>query len=218
MRTKTLLLGAALGAFGLAGAFAQVYSVNAVGYVTVVVPAGKFQMVANPLDAGTGNNTVGKLFAAPPEGTVIFKFAGNAYEPANVFELGEWSNPAQTFGPGEGAFIKVPAGVNYTNVFVGEVQQKAASNKQLAAGFNMTGSLVPQAGLLTTDLKYPADEGDVVYQFDPAAAGPGAYKPAFVYELGEWGPSQPSLAVAEAVFIKPAAARNWVRDFDVNAP
>lgn len=208
MRTKALFLAAVFGVAGLATSFAQVYSVNAVGYVNVSVPASGFTMICNPLMAA--DNTVAALIPTAPEGTIIYKFAGGAYEPANVFEFGEWSAPTQTIAAGEGVFVK-SAGA-FTITFVGEVAQQADSNKALAAGFNMTGSKVPQAGLLSTDLGYPADEGDVVYQWNTAG---GAWRPAAVYEFGEWS-AEPTLAVGEAVFINAAGARAWDRNFSVN--
>jgi hypothetical protein len=219
MRTKVLLLSAVLAALGVASSQAQVYSVNAVGYVNVTIdattgrPNGAFAMITNPLDQGAGNYAVSSLIPAPPEGTVIFKYINGAYEPANVFELGEWGNANQTIEPGQGVFIKVPTGQSLTITFVGEVRQGAASNKALVAGFNMVGSLVPQTGALTGVLEYPADEGDVVYKYSAANQ---AYDPVYVFELGEWGPSDPVVDVGGAVFIKPAAARAWDRNFSVN--
>jgi hypothetical protein len=53
-----------------------VYSVNAVGFVKVTVPAG-FSMIANPLKAPT--NTVGALFADAPDGTTVYKYDGTNY-------------------------------------------------------------------------------------------------------------------------------------------
>jgi hypothetical protein len=216
MRTKALLLSAVLAALGVASTQAQVFSVNVVGYVNVTVPSrptGAFAMITNPLDQGAGNYTVASLIPAPPEGTVIFKYINGAYDPANVFELGEWGNPNQTLEPGQGAFIKVPANQALTITFVGEVRQGAASNRNLVAGFNMVGSLVPQGGGLSTVLEFPAAEGDVVYKYNTANQG---YDPVYVYELGDWGPSEPSVDVGGAVFIKIAAARAWNRDFSVN--
>jgi hypothetical protein len=219
MRTKVLLLSAVLAALGAASAVAQVYSVNAVGYVNVTVdatsrPTGAFAMICNPLDQGTGNYTVAQLIPNPPENTVIFKYNdGVGYDPANIFELGAWGDPAQTIPPGKGVFVKVPGGQTLTITFVGEVPQGPASNKNLIANFNMTGSVVPQAGAITTVLQYPADENDVLYKWDVAGQ---AYLPVFIFELGAWGPSEPSLAVGEAVFLKPAAARTWNRNFSVN--
>jgi hypothetical protein len=144
MRTKTLAIAVALGAAATVGSYAQVYSVNAVGYVNVSIPANSFAMICNPLEAGTGNNTVGKLFATAPAGTFIYKFINGAYEQANgLDEFGEWTNPNQEIPPGQGIFLKTPAGGAYAITFVGEVPQGAASNKQLVQGFNMTGSVVP---------------------------------------------------------------------------
>ena len=68
MRTKTLLLAAALTAAGIASIQAQsnVYSVNVVGYVNVVAPVGQFKMIANPLNAT--NNTIGGIGPVLPAG------------------------------------------------------------------------------------------------------------------------------------------------------
>src|SRR6266498_284074 len=56
MRTKTLLLMAALTIAGVASSFAQVYSQNIVGYVTTPVTKSVYKMIANPLN--TTNNTI----------------------------------------------------------------------------------------------------------------------------------------------------------------
>ena len=49
MRTKTLLLTAALSAAGIASSMAQVYSVNAVGYVNTPLVTG-FNLISNPAE------------------------------------------------------------------------------------------------------------------------------------------------------------------------
>ena len=46
---------------------AQVFSVNAVGYVNKTIPANGFAMISNPLKAA--DNTIDKLFAGVPAGT-----------------------------------------------------------------------------------------------------------------------------------------------------
>src|ERR1700691_3524535 len=58
MRTKTLLLTAALVAAGVASSMAQsnVYSLNIVGYVNIPVTKGNLYLLENPFDTGTGNN------------------------------------------------------------------------------------------------------------------------------------------------------------------
>src|SRR5687767_13420891 len=80
MRTKTLLLTAALSAAGLASSMAQVYSVNAVGYVNQSVPGSgtpgvsRLAILAVPLN-GTNNelNTTMPLPAGSDEVT-IYRF------------------------------------------------------------------------------------------------------------------------------------------------
>jgi len=186
-----------------------VYSVNAVGYVNLGLPTG-FSIIANPLVAS--DNSVKALFAGSEakmaDGTTIYKFTGSAYT-VNTFEFGAWSNPTQTLVPGEGAFIFVPTGGAFTNTFVGEVSAGSLTNS-VPTGFSIKSSQVPQAGLLQTDLKYPADEGDTVYQFNNATKG---YKVA-TYEFGAWS-AEPNVKVGEGFFIKPTAARSWKRTFSI---
>ena len=65
MRTKTLILAAALTAAGLASSLAQsnVYSLNVVGYVNKTLTGGSlFSVVNNPLN--TTNNTLAGIFGA----------------------------------------------------------------------------------------------------------------------------------------------------------
>jgi len=219
MRTKTLILTTALCAAGAATTMAQVYSVNAVGYVNKTLVPG-FQLVANPLDAGAGNNTVAKLFAGAPAGTTVYKYTGtgfdvNDYDPDTYGAQG-WADPAQTLVPGEGAFVKLPAGANFTVTFVGEVAQGSLSNP-LPKGFSIRSSQVPQSAALDTVLKFPIANGDFIYQYDTAAK-------AYVttdYDTDTYGPqgwatTAPSPAVGEAFWVKKIAAVNWVRDFSVN--
>lgn len=209
MRTKTLLLTAALGVAGIATSMAQVYSVNAVGYVNVAVPTG-FSLIANPLDAGAGNNTIVKLFANVADGTTIYKFnnATGQYS-VNVNDGGEWGNPSDTLEPGDGAFIKNP-GAATTVTFVGEVKQGHLTTA-IPAGFSIKSSQVPQSGQLDTALGFPAADGDVVYRFNNASS----QYIVSVNDGGEWS-NIPTPNVGEAFFVKKVAATSWVRDFSVN--
>jgi hypothetical protein len=208
MRTKTLLLTAALGAVGLTSSVAQqVFSVNAVGFVNVAVPPG-FSMIANPLNAPT--NTVPALFAGVPDGTTIYKFDGTSYS-VNSLDLGEWGNPAQTLVPGEGAFIRNPGTTPFTVTFVGEVMQGSLSNP-IPAGFSIKSSQVPQSAALDTVLGFPAADGDIVYQFSNAQ---NTYV-IHALDLGEWSGGAPVPAVGESFFVKKVAAGNWTRTFSVN--
>jgi hypothetical protein len=208
MRTKTLLLTAALSAVGLTSSTAQqVFSVNAVGFVNVSVPKG-FSMIANPLNAPT--NTIPVLFAGVPEGTTLYKFDGTSYS-VNVLDLGEWTTPAQTLVPGEGAFILNSTAAAFTVTFVGEVMQGALSNP-LPANFSIKSSQVPQTGALVSVLGFPAAEGDTIYQFSNASNSYSIH----TLDLGEWTGGEPAPAVGESFFVKKVAAGNWTRTFSVN--
>jgi len=209
MRTKTLLLTAALGAAGVATSLAQsVFSVNAVGYVNVDVPKG-FSMIANPLDAGAGNNTVAKLLAGVPDGTTVYQYDTKTGFAGNTLDLGEWSNPNAVLAPGGGAFIKSPSATKVT--FVGEVMQGNLANP-IAAGFSIMSSQVPQSGKLDADLKFPANDGDTVYQFDNAKNGYVSH----TLDFGEWSNGVPTPKVGEAFFVKAVKAGSWTRTFSVN--
>jgi hypothetical protein len=188
---------------------AQVYSVNAVGYINVDLCAG-YSIIANQLDAGAGNNTVGKLLVGVPDGTVVNKFnsATGTYG-VNTFEFGDWTNPAETLAPGEAAFIKVPTAAKVT--FVGEVPQGTLTIP-LVAGFQMVASKVPQTGALDTVLGFPVVDDDVVYQFDCPTQN---YK-ITSYEFGAWSGAAPAPKVGEGFFVKKAAAATWTRTFSVN--
>jgi hypothetical protein len=98
---------------------------------------------------------------------------------------------------------------------VGEVKQGTALTTALPAGFAIVSSQVPQAGKITTDLGYPAAEGDIVYQYSPATG----YKTTS-YEFGAWGAGgpndEPVIAVGEAFWSKKVAAGTWTRSFSVS--
>jgi hypothetical protein len=208
MRTKTLLLTAALAVAGTLSSMAQVYSVNAVGYVNVNVPPG-FSMIANPLNAST--NTITALFGAAPDGTVIYKFnpATGTYT-SNLKDFGEWSIPNDTLVPGEGAFIRNNGTQPFTVTFVGEVMQGNLTNA-IPNGFSIKSSMVPQSGQLDTVLGFPAVDGDTIYRFNNTT---GTYTSS-VRDFGEWS-TNPVPAVGESFFVFKNGAATWTRQFSVN--
>jgi hypothetical protein len=214
MRTKTLLLTAAVCAAGIATSKAQVYSVNAVGYVNTPLVKG-YNMISNPLNnTATDGNTIGKLFASLPGGSVIYYFdaATAKYVSAQVDEFtpGEVTGPAASIvlAPGNGVFVGSPTAGTIT--FVGEVPQGTLSNP-IPQGFSIKASQVPQAGTVTAlGLTAPVD-GTVIYNFDESTQ---TYK-SFTYEFGAWS-AEPSLQVGEAVFFSSPSATTWSRTFSVN--
>jgi hypothetical protein len=216
MRTKTLLLVAAISAAGAASSMAQVFSVNAVGYVNKTIPAGQFMMISNPLNAAT--NTIDALFAGVPNGFQVYK-----YTPGTGYTIGTYDDLDMSFGPlgsqellpGQGVFVRNPTTSPVTITFVGEVPQGNLSTP-MVAGLQIVSSQVPQAGN-TTDLNFPdstADgmtNGDQVYKFVN-----GTYDIATFDDLDDAFDKNFTLDVGEAVFVKLGKAVNWTRDFNVN--
>jgi hypothetical protein len=219
MRTKTLLVAAAVCAAGAASAMAQttVFSVNAVGYVKVDVASG-FQLISNPLNAA--DNSVGALIPNPPNGTTIFKYNTSRTPPgfdSTQFLFGSWGNPALTIAPGEGVFIQ--SGSAHTITFVGEVKQGSLT-QNVPRGFSIQASQVPQTGKIQTELNYQPSNGDTVFQYHPERTPPGYVSTQFLF--GQWGGGapgdEPVIRVGEAFFVDSAAAKTWDRQFSVNTP
>jgi hypothetical protein len=215
MRTKTLLLAAALGVASVATSMAQVYSVNAVGYVNVSIPiaagrASTFALISNPLN-GT-NNLLTTVLSAPPDNTRIYLFRSGGFE-IREFSFGAWDGDT-TINPGEGFFIELDA-ASAPNpavlTFVGEVPQGTLVNS-IPNGFSLRASIVPQAGLLSTDLGLTPGDGDRVYRFNRVTQGYLISE----YSFGDWD-SQPTVEVAESFWYENMSpAQDWSRTFSVN--
>ena len=246
MRTKTLLLTAALTAAGLASSMAQVYSVNAVGYVKITIPAGgKLALIANPLKGNPNNelNTIMPLAAdGSQDGVTLYRFnnATQNYYDAVQFSaiLGGWfsADPAASaaLDPGEGVFIQNTLGVDLTLTFVGDVLQAPLPNPPLTNPIPGNGLLsikasqVPQGAALGTPstpntLGFPAVDGDTVYVFDvPSQNYLDAYQ--FSSILGGWfsasdpNPDGPVILPGQSFFVQKSgpAAQSWDRNFSVN--
>jgi hypothetical protein len=208
MRTKTLLLTAALAAVGVSSSMAQVYSVNIVGYVNKSIPSG-FAMIANQL-GNSPDNKVATIIPTPPEGTIVYKFnpATGGYQVISFLDGAyEGDDVNMTLNPGEGVFIKSPSAHNVT--FVGEVVKP---NVSIPTGFSVRSSVLPQS-LPLDQLEFPASEGDIVYNFNPATGG---YKVSSFLDgawEGDFG-GAPTPAIGESFFVKHSgAATTWIRTF-----
>jgi len=213
MRTKTLLLAAALTAAGVATSMAQVYSVNAVGYVNTTIHPG-FNLVSNPLTAA--DNTIATLFKTLPVNSVVYKFTGSGYIIATLDPDDGVYLPVDaantTVVPGEGVFVKSAGSTDLTVTFVGEVSQGDLSNP-LPAGLSIRSSQVPQAGT-AAELGLVGEPNDIVYQYK--AVGAGYDISTFDPDDLVWAPPLRTLKVGEAFFLKKAKAGVWTRHFSVN--
>jgi hypothetical protein len=222
MRTKTLLLTAALAAAGIATSKAQVYSVNAVGYVnTALVPG--FNLISNPLDNKNGNlipDLFKNITPSIPNALVVYKFVNGAYKFAKYDDLSQSfsgnGGETQAVDPlkGEGVFVSVPASAgNLTVTFVGEVPQGTLTTK-LVPGFQIVSSQVPQAGDLTSlGLKAIAQQGDVAYKWNTTTK---KYDIAKYDDLVGDFDKPLNIGVGEAFFYNSKAAKDWTRTFSVN--
>jgi len=211
MRTKTLLLAAALTAAGIASIQAQsnVYSINVVGYANVTIPANAFGLIANPLN--NTNNTIGNLIANPSPGTKFYKYNGGYT--VYTFDADDlvWTPDANaTLAPGEGGFVRNFGGTPMTLTFVGEVLQGNLTNN-VPNGYSIRSSKVPQTGGVTSLLNYQPAPGDKVYKY----AG-GYTVHTFDADDLVWTPSEPVINVGESFFsLRFSGGTDWVRTFSV---
>jgi hypothetical protein len=236
MRTKTLLLTAALSAAGLATSMAQVYSVNAVGYVNQTVPANGFAILSVPLN-GTNNslNTTLPLPAGYADTTIYrYDVATQNYLDSIVwFDGFGWFSPTDpdpTVNPGEGFWVQNVQGQALPVTFVGEVPAGTLNNPIPGGNnFKIASSVVPKnlplgdVATAATTLGFPAAADDTVYIFDPSIQN---YKESYVYFDGfGWfspngddpGPQGPTIAPGTGFWIqKPGSAATWTQTFSVN--
>jgi len=217
MRTKTLLIAAALSAAGAATSMAQVFSVNAVGYVNKTIPAASFAMISNPLNAPT--NTVNALFTGVPDGFQVFIYTpGKGYTVGTFDSLSGGFLPdaagTSTVTPGGGVFVKNGGSTPVTITFVGEVPQGDLKTT-LVPGLQIVSSQVPQAGTADT-LGLVGADGDQLYQFGVTTQ---KYTTSTYDGLSNaWIPTLTPLDVGDAFFLKKVAAATWERNFSVNTP
>lgn len=217
MPMKKAILSALLGLATILGAHAdtnQVVSVNAVGYVNVVIPPG-FSMVCNPLSQG---GTLGTLFSNAPSQTVVYTFDGTLFHYGTYHGNGRFSGDltgSETLSPGQGVFVYNPNS-QFTNTFVGEVLTGTLVIP-LSPGFQIVSSAVPQTGKVVTDLGVPMSSGDIVYIYDSV----NGYT-YYTYHTGnKWsgsGTTEPTISVGSAfwVYRSGTGTVDWSRTFSIN--
>lgn len=234
MRTKALLLAAAFAAVGVSTSVAQVYSVNAVGYVNVPLTPG-FNLVSNPLDAGADGNVVSNLFKNI-SGTLngfrvyVYDNTTGGYKTANWTPI---PLPARYTGAGAGETIPVGQGVFVFNpdvlnsaprtlTFVGEVKQGDLVNPLPKDQFAIRANMVPQTGSPQT-FGLVGQAGDRFFKFDKSTGGYETYSyvaaPFNSWRRNNANVQLPSIEVGEAFFFyKATVDGSWNRTFNVNNP
>jgi hypothetical protein len=223
MRTFKALLGVAALAAGIATSMAQsnVYSLNVVGYYNLTVGSHQQVMIANQLN--TTNNTIGALLTPPmvANNDIIYKFNGGFSLSQYSTDDGQWDpDPTVTLNPGEAVFYKNAQASTETLTFVGEVLQGQLVNTLPLGVQVMRSSMVPQQGLVSTDLGVPYDNNDLLYVYNTLQNSGGYSLYQYSTDDGQWDPSEPTIAVGQGFFYKKAstanpANANWVRNFTV---
>jgi hypothetical protein len=228
MRTKTLLLTAALGIASAASSMAQaVYSVNVVGYVNLTLRP-RFNLVANQLDA-TPNNRLSSVFPAVPDGSQVLKFKNNNYTRTDFFtDFGGWINPddfspsTTTVDPGEGFFFNNPNATDLVVTTVGQVKTGNGLTVNVdPLQFTLISSITPQDLALSTANNYPLSDG---VQYLSWNAGVQDYNPRLDYFGGSWidpdfnNVPDPVTTVGQGWFhYSPnATTTGWSRNFNPN--
>jgi len=234
MRTKTLLLTAAIVAAGIGASQAQVYSVNAVGYVNVSVTNG-YNLIANPLN-GTNNN-INTVIPAAPDQSLVFYWNTNTqnFLPAvTFFDFGAgnvdtgWydgdNKSALTLNPGNAFYFRKSTPGLGTLTFVGDVPQGANLAVGISANYGFYSSVVPQQ-LGLQAMSFPAIDQATLYFFNPNAQ---LYRSALTFfDFGAGNPDtgwydgdtlvDPAPKVGEGFLLRnPQTARTWTRSFTVN--
>ena len=220
---KKNLLTAALGVIGAASSMAQVYSVNAVGYINLTMCPG-FNLAANQLNA-TGNNRLDTVLPAAPLETQVLKFSNNNYG-ADISDGSAWldagtGNPSTTtVSPGEGFFYFNPGATPVTATLVGEVPQGDVGFS-MGPGFSLVSSKVPQDISLTAANGFPQVLEAQYLTFDCATQN---YNTALINDGTGWldsstgglADARPMVGQGFFIFNPGGTPMVWVRTFSVN--
>jgi hypothetical protein len=233
MRTKTLLLTAALAAAGAAATqAADVYSVNSVGYANVTVPTG-FSAIACPFEQTSADYSLNTLLPAGLpnlQDASMYIFNNGHFLPPMLYdEVDGWdvgpNGPLANLNLGSGGFLLSPRATSVT--FVGQVKQSingASIDNSYSSGFSIRSSMIPQAATLNNlalfgsltagDPNDPLQDASI-YHFN-ITTSPHRYDPPALYDATDkWDPDY-SLRIGEAFLL--LAPRNGAikRVFTVN--
>jgi len=180
------------------------YSLNVIGYASITLSPG-FSMVGNPLFGG--NDRLPELFEKMPDGTSVSKFDNVLHRlKENALKAGQWTNPRDRLGPGEGAIVLNPSLDYRILTFVGEAKLGGFAIS-VPAGFSIQTSSVPEPGALYPDLGFPMEDGDVIHQFDRDQQKYVLYP----YVGKGWAAGPPIMSVAESFWVAKKSPGNWLR-------
>jgi hypothetical protein len=230
MRTKLLIVAAAITAAGLATSLAQsnVYSQNVVGFINLSLGVGNNQ-IANQLDAdltGTNNTVAGVFSTNLPSGATVYTWvpSNSSYTICSYTVskgVPKWTGATNIMAAwglqmGQGCVVYVPSATTVT--LVGNVMQGSLSTPLAASPEeNLVSSQVPQSGGIQTTLGYAPAVGDTVYVYQYAGQtySGGIYNYVLSKGVPKWSSAgEPQLAVGQPCFIVTTNTA-WNRTFTV---
>jgi hypothetical protein len=192
--------------FDLPAAFYRVWlddrlAPGVTGYLRREIPPG-LSMLSVPLQSAGA--TVGQLFPKPADGFTVSKFnlSGLTLTP-NVHKLGAWERSLDTISPGEGVVCYNPGLETVQMVVTGEVA--APRSQVIPAGFSLCAPILPRAGALLSDLRFPFENGDVVHLYDRLEK---RYR-VCAFPSQEWSLDEPSIDVGEAFWVTKQSEGVW---------
>jgi len=198
----------------------NVYSLNVVGYVNVVLGAG-WHLLANPLR--TTNDDINNIFPQGPEGASIFLWnpTTQSFGLPSTFASSAWS-VHMDLPVGRGFAMHISGTV--TQTFVGEVLQGYLTNFIIGGNkLSLLGSKVPQIGAVSTDLAFPVVDGANMHQFPDALqaftdVSTGLRSYGWFSPSGLAGTGGVTNPIAHAFWVQnPGPDTNWIRYFVVQS-
>jgi hypothetical protein len=216
MKNKTLLIAAAALVAGVVSTEAQVYSANVVGYANVVLTGG-YNLIANPLDDGNGDqltNIISPSILPAKSSVTTWNTGSQGYNGAIAGGGGSWSS-STALPPGIGFFLKngTVASPTVTNTFVGNVLALSGASVTNTLGLNYTlvGSQLPYAAAnLFTDPNVNLVNSGLAAKSSVTTwnAGSQGYNGAVTFSAA----TPTALAVGQGFFIKNVQqTTNWVQ-------
>jgi len=243
MRTKTLLLSALLGTLGSISAMAQanVYSANAVGYVTIDLKPG-YNMIGDQLVA-TGGNTLSNLLddtTGTYDSLAFYQWTGSSY---NNQDFGDsccssgpngWENGGLTviLNPGQATWVlneNPPGPGNDIYItFAGTVP--GTNSVTVSSGYNQVTQPNPLAGDVVTNGGFTENmnDGDAFFVWNPSlqSYSAGSYNGVYYvdFENGSYGfntdfdnpAGDPTTAIGQGFWYLAASPITFKQSFSVS--
>jgi hypothetical protein len=225
MRTKALLLSAALVAAGVATSMAQtsnVYSLNIVGYINVPFQKG-YNLLASQLDVDGVDNISTVLSNGVPDGAQYFTLTSTGFDPNSpTYDAGSgawldnsFNNATNVVKPGQ-AFLLFSPNISGTITLVGQVSS-STNTFPVLAGYGFYGEMAPAATDLVT-AGFPSIDGAQFFTLNG-----NTYVQNGTYDVGSgaWLDNSfntvfPTPAVGQGFLIfNPHAATTWTQKFVV---